>query len=368
MLNFRKSLGLIALVLFANMAFAQFNLGGGFGKPDTSNKALKLAAFPYVNYDRTQELMYGAVGMGMFRFNREDTLSPKSMAGIMAIGTTTQTWGVLGFGSLHWKQDQWRAMIVGGYFSFNFQTYWKPLPNFNGTYLRYNTGYTLLYGKILRNVFKPEKKSKLYVGTHAMYANANTTFYVKERPLEAEPTHLNNTGIDAEFDSRNDVYFPSKGVYIESNWMWYADWLQNEQAFNKINLSINQYIRLNKRVIQASRFHTAFGVGDVPFEGQEIIGQRDIRGYSLGKQRGAQLFSLQTETRIHIWKRFSAVAFAGVATAANQPEDYNWDNLWPGAGAGLRVLVMEKEHLNIGLDVATGKHDWSMSFTIGESF
>ena len=63
--------------------------GGSFGKKDTSSKKLKVSAFPYLNYDRTQEFMYGAVVMGMFKFNKEDTISPKSMVGMLGIVTTT---------------------------------------------------------------------------------------------------------------------------------------------------------------------------------------------------------------------------------------------------------------------------------------
>ena len=40
----------------------------------------------------------------------------------------------------------------------------------------------------------------------------------------------------------------------------------------------------------------------------------------------------------------------------------------PGVGLGLRYLMIEKERINIGVDVATGKDDWGIYFRIGESF
>ncbi|MBD78955.1 MAG: hypothetical protein CL840_08560 [Crocinitomicaceae bacterium] len=368
MQSFRVAIILIIVWGLSLNGFSQFDMGGGgFGGKDTSSKKLKLAGFPYLNYDRTQEFMYGAVVMGMFRFNKEDTISPKSIVGAMGIGTTTQTWGAVGFSMLYLNEDKWRTMMFGGYFSFNYQFFWSPFPE-TGAFIKYNTGYTMLSGQLLRRITKVDNPRKLYGGVHGMYAEAKTTFSIIDTNIKTAPTQLNNVGLDFDYDSRNDVYYPDKGFFVESSWDWYADWLGNRNTFNKIHLSVNNYQRIHKRIIQASRFHTSFGVGSVPFEGQEIIGQTDIRGYSEGKQRGNQLFALQTESRIQIWKRISMVAFAGIATTTYDASDFSWNNLWPGAGGGIRVMVMKEEKFNIGLDVAAGRDDWSMSFTMGETF
>jgi outer membrane protein assembly factor BamA len=364
MLN-SKSVFLGVLLFFSMPSFAQF---GNFGSSrDTSNKPFKLAAFPYINYDRTQDLMYGAVAMGMFKFNNQDTVSPKSMVGVMGLGTTTKSWGSIGFASLYWKEDSWRALLAGGYFSFNFQFYWNPFPQY-GTFIRYNSGYSVMYGKLERRVTKPGIREKLFVGLHGMYAKANTTFDVLDSVVVAPKTNLNAVGLLADFDSRDDVYYPEKGYLVEANWKWFASWLGNNNPFNNVELNVNNYKRIHKRVIQASRFHGSFSLGNVPFEGQQILGQTDIRGYSLGKQRGDQLLAIQTESRVQVLRRLFLVAFVGVGTTTSSWSDFSFDNLWPGAGGGFRYRVMEKEKFNIGIDLAAGRGDWSMAFTLGESF
>ena len=48
-------------------------------------------------------------------------------------------------------------------------------------------------------------------------------------------------------------------------------------------------------------------------------------------------------------------------------EDQNGQIL-PGVGAGIRFIVSEETHMNVGMDIAVGKGDWGLYFRIGESF
>ncbi|UTW61902.1 BamA/TamA family outer membrane protein [bacterium SCSIO 12741] len=343
---------------------AQFGLGGGGGaaKRDTSIQKLRVTGFPLIQYDRTQDLIFGAIGMLMFPMQKSDTLSPTSMAGVGIIGTQRESWGALGFSKLYMKEDRWRATLAAGYFSFNYQFYWDPVPNY-GQFIQYNSGFVFAYGQVLRRI-----NSYLLFGTHLTYMKANTTLYVLEQNVPRPVTYMNNTGLDLDLDTRNDVYYPDEGIFLESSWEWAPEWLENTQSYHKFNLSVNHYHRLKKWWVQASRFTSAFGIGEIPFEAQEILGGTDIRGYSQGAQRGDQLFSIQTESRFQVLPRWFLIAFAGVGTTANEAKDYNWDNLWPGAGGGFRFTVIPSEMMNIGIDAAAGRGDWSLQFTIGESF
>ena len=62
------------------------------------------------------------------------------------------------------------------------------------------------------------------------------------------------------------------------------------------------------------------------------------------------------------------VGFAGIATAVEKVGDIFENELLPGAGVGIRYLMIPKERINIGIDVAKGKGDWGLYFRIGESF
>ena len=113
----------------------------------------------------------------------------------------------------------------------------------------------------------------------------------------------------------------------------------------------------------------AVATGNVPFQGQGVVGRDDIRGYSQGQFRGNQVYALQSEYR---WRfnnsRFGMVGFAGVASAVENFSDIFNSALLPGIGAGLRFQLIPALKINIGVDVGFGKNDYSLTFRIGEAF
>ena len=112
----------------------------------------------------------------------------------------------------------------------------------------------------------------------------------------------------------------------------------------------------------------ASGIGDLSFNQQFVLGGKDLRGYSQGEFRGEQIYTLQGEYRWNLTERFGLVGFAGMAMVHNEEMTNNNGTLLPAAGGGFRINVFPKNHLNVGLDAAAGKGDWSISFQIGETF
>ena len=62
------------------------------------------------------------------------------------------------------------------------------------------------------------------------------------------------------------------------------------------------------------------------------------------------------------------VAFAGIASAVEKLSDIPDSDILPGIGAGIRFKMLPKEKINVGIDGAVGKGDYSITFRIGESF
>ena len=118
----------------------------------------------------------------------------------------------------------------------------------------------------------------------------------------------------------------------------------------------------------AARAYFGFGIGDLAFEQQFIVGRTDIRGYTQGKFRGDQLVAVQGEYRWNFHKKMSAVGFVGLATIYGALNPDQEGILLPGIGAGFRYTVIEEYHMNVGLDAAVGRDDWGIYFRVGEAF
>ena len=171
------------------------------------------------------------------------------------------------------------------------------------------------------------------------------------------------------YDTRNAVYYPTKGDKIRLRWITYPEWFGNDVNANKILTEYNKYFPMRSGTdVLAARFSGKFGLGNIAFEQQVTIGGEDIRGYSEGKYRGDGLIALQSEYRYNFNKKMGLVGFAGIATIYGaDTADFNW-NLYPGAGVGYRYRAFKTEKFNVGLDAAIGKGDWGIYFRIGEAF
>jgi hemolysin activation/secretion protein len=144
------------------------------------------------------------------------------------------------------------------------------------------------------------------------------------------------------------------------------EWLGNLDSYNKIKTNFNYYVSPGRNKILASRFAIYRAVGSVPFSGQQVIGGTDIRGYSKGAYRGNETYSMQSELRWTLFKRFGVVGFAGLALA-NDADD-KLSPLLPGIGGGLRYLLIKAQRINMGIDAAVGKGDYGIYFRLGEAF
>jgi hemolysin activation/secretion protein len=94
----------------------------------------------------------------------------------------------------------------------------------------------------------------------------------------------------------------------------------------------------------------------------------NLRGYVGGRYRDKSMLTAQAEYRWRFYKRWGAVAFAGVGQVAENFGDYNTDDLLPSAGIGARFMLSEKNRLNLSVDYAIGKDTSALYFYVAESF
>ncbi|MGL1885451.1 MAG: BamA/TamA family outer membrane protein [Reichenbachiella sp.] len=356
-----KSIFTIVLVISSQFSFSQGvpSAGGaGAASDSTSEKRIDFMAVPYLNYSRSLGAAIGAVPMAMYKVNPNDTISPASMTGMVGMYTTNKTWFGMMFQQLYLREDSWRVTAAMGLGSVNFQFYLDGVP---GGVLDYNTRADFVMVEVQRKLIED-----LYLGFHYQWVKTKTDF--KDTDFEQENI-LNGYGLSLAYDHRDDVYYPREGSLNNIKWTSFPEFLANDYSSDKIEIYRNQYIssRENKDVI-ALRAYGGFGVGEVAFEQQFVVGQVDIRGYSQGEYRGDQTAAIQGEYRWNFHEKMSAVGFLGLASvwgSANEEDNGSW---LPGGGAGFRYNVFPKYHMNVGLDAAVGKEDWGVYFRIGEAF
>jgi len=334
------------------------------------DKRVDFAFMPVLMYNRSFGGQLGVMTNAFFDVNKKDTVSAASSVAFIGNYFTNKTYFTGLFGQFHLNEDKWRIKAGTGYANVNFQTYFEIPPEFSdiiipvedGLFIDYNTKRLFVFGEISRKVIP-----NLYLGLRSVYSRAYTEFDTALKP--DEDMKLVGFGASVQFDTRDYVLNPSKGINTRIQSMSYLESLGSSNTFHRINLEYNHFFNLGEKSVLLARFYSMLSVGDdVPFSGKNVIGRDDLRGYTNGKHRANQVYDIQSEYRWNFYKKWGMVAFTGLALATDNWKGDNYSGVLPSAGAGLRYKVIPKRGINIGLEAAVGKEDWGVYFRIGETF
>lgn len=355
-MKFQKYILILLLFLYSDFISAQDLKNAGIKK---KYKNFEIAWVPYANYNEVLGTGIGILPMISYRISKTDTISPESTGGIAAMYTSNKSLSILGFNSMYFDQDKWRVQMSFGFGDVHFQTFLAQDP-FPLDFYDYSTEIKFVEFGLERKIYKG-----FYTGLGYVFLHQISDFEDIELETKLESHAIQ---LSAFYDYRNNVYYPTKGFMSKIKWNASPSWFFNDVGFDKFKAEHNQYHKINDDLVLAWRFAGKFGIGNVTFNQQVVIGRKDLRGYTKGKYRGDGVFAGQTELRWNFHRRMRAVGFAGVATLYGSPiEGFNW-KAYPGVGGGMRFKVFKKSDLNVGFDAALGKDDWGLYFRVGEAF
>ncbi len=359
----------VLLLLIVTSAFSQ-----RAGKKEKEDKKISFAGIPIVNYNRSIEFIFGGIGTVFYPINKQDTISPSSSTMVVGMYATNKTSMLLGVQQLYLKQDIWRSTLAVGSGNIFFQ-YFQGLPTLpppagindgdEGIWIDFNTEMKFFYFDVKRKVI-----GDLYAGVLFLGNRTITTFDIDVPGLPPTEADLFSLGYNLSYDTRDNVNFPTKGIFAQFENSFIREAFGATQDFNKYKVVFNHFLdlRKNSKSILVSRFYADVASGDVPFQGQNVIGRDDLRGYAQGEFRGNQVYALQAELRQNVHKRFGVIGFLGFGLAVEKIADIGSAPFLPSAGGGIRYQMIPKEGINIGFDAGVGRNDWSLTFRIGETF
>jgi outer membrane protein assembly factor BamA len=340
------------------------------GQDSTASRKQRsgIAAIPMINYNRTQGVVVGAIVSNYYKIDKKDTISPSSNTGIAGIYTEQKSYALFLYSQLYLAGDKWRIRAAAGSLDINFQFYLEDPVTSVGNFSDYSTKANLVVLQIQRNIFR-----RIYFGPTGSFIKSTTTFSFPDVSGKdsVSKSILNNIGYVISNDTRDHVQNPTHGMFLNFKNQFYRNWIGSDYEFVRYIVTYNQFFNLNKaneRHVFVARATLNIATGNVPFEGQTVVGGDDIRGYSQGKYRNDQVYTLQTEYRWNFYRKWGLVAFAGIASAVAKFSDIPKNQVLPGIGAGLRFRMLPSEKVNIGVDAGVGRGDYSITFRIGEAF
>ncbi len=171
------------------------------------------------------------------------------------------------------------------------------------------------------------------------------------------------------FDTRNHVFYPTNGHFIDLSATFYQKALGSDHTFNSINIDARKYFSLGGEQVIALQAFGHFNTRQVPYRMMGTIGNESyFRGYYFGRFRDIHAATFQAEWRKPVWGPVGIVVFAG---AGNVSADLNGlsSRVKPMVGGGIRVKAIPREKVNVRLDYAWGeKGIQAFYITLNEAF
>lgn len=230
-----------------------------------------------------------------------------------------------------------------------------------------------------RGRFLKMKGEKLFYGiTYDIRYDALSDFDITgqllfDPSIDRSGGWTNGAGPTVAFDSRDDVYYPSKGSMISASSLFFNKALGSEYIYGTFTFDARHFRNVwNERHVLALQAYVNTVVGnEVPFYRLPQLGGEDrLRGIANENlYRDKSSWYLQVEGRKELFWRFSGVLFAGAGNVSPSFVDQPFRGTKGVAGFGGRFRALKDQKLNLRLDagIATDGH-YAFYISLGEAF
>ena len=321
---------------------------------------------------RNSQIGWGiAVMAGLIhRFDADTTVKPSTGA-IAGLASENGSWGVMGMEMARFDQDTWRARGVAGYMDLQYDFYGIGIDAGEaGQSVPIDQSFFVASGALLRHVV-----SGLYVGGQILWLSTTVTpqdSAGSNQPPLPDQAHseLLAGGLQAEFDTRDDDYWPQRGSLAQLKGNFFTTTTGESGSFQRYQAAWSWYHGFRgPHLVLATNLLGCGAPGDAPFYGLCSLGtgRFSVRGYTQGRYRDHYTTAVQVEVRAHTRGRLGAVLFGGFAQVAPEISKLFNAELLPAGGGGLRYQLTRKYPMHLRLDYAWGRDGGLLYFSVGEA-
>jgi len=328
-----------------------------------------ITGLPVVFYTPETRFGFGASGLWFFNFKNDSASTPRSSVSLgLAYTQNKQVLSYLPF-NLFLKN---RAYQLYGEIDYN-----KFFYNFYGVGNDQQPNYVERYGvefPRLRITALKKLAPHFYAGLRYAF-DKFSLFKLDAAGQLAQGTipgskggFVSGFGVVTMYDSRDFVYYPSKGMWAEL--VVYHDDPATGSSFQytRIAFDFSKYFHYKKNIL-ALNAYSIYSNTDAPFFQMGLLGgQKKMRGFYEGRYRDNNVMIFQAEYRRHLFWLLGITVFGDVGQVAHRYDSFNAKDWRYTYGAGIRLMLDEKQKINLRIDFAVGNQKMLPYFTIAEAF
>lgn len=313
-------------------------------------------AYPIAFYFPETRFGFGVAGIYSFRFRNESIKTNPSQV-IFTIDYTLnrQLIVVLPF-ELYWKNQMWKAKGEIGYNQYFYNFYGIGSNSIFLDRETYDVNFPRFQVDILRSYKKVFFGFRTGMDDYRILRLKTDGILDSSSNLGKEGGKSVGLGILLQFDNRDYLQSPSKGVFGELNIFNNTKLLGSSFNFWRIALNISNYTSLKEDFIIASNLmitHTSEGT---PFFEMPYFGSPSrARGFQDRRFTDKNMYLFQSEFRYPIYKRLQGVAFGSISAVTPTFAKIFEDDLKGAGGVGLRFQLSKNFRTKIRLDYGVTK-------------
>lgn len=175
-------------------------------------------------------------------------------------------------------------------------------------------------------------------------------------------------GLTGTRDTRDNLFSPRRGSYLELSWLVHDGLLGSDFDFHRVVLDARRFVPVGERGTLGVHGYLEATPGRPPFQLMALLGGgRGLRGYREGRFRDRLHVMGQAEVRFPLWRRFGGVLFGAVGDVARSVGDLDAQELERAGGVGLRFRLTDEGVVLRG-DFAVGREGGQLYFTVNHAF
>jgi len=289
-----------------------------------------------------------------------------NMSLIGGIATENGTWAAFAGDSSRWYEDRVQTLAAGGGGRVNLDFY--GLGDAAASLdqpVRYSLDFSLV---LLQGDWKPKPKSPWSIGLRYVYSQVEPRLRDAPRfPGLADSVHMKISAPAAvlEFDNRNNLFTPTRGMFAESVYMASREELGATEEFERFQQVIMGWMPLSEDITLGLRGDYQWSSDGTPFFLRPYI---KLRGVAAMRYQGDEMASAEAEARWQVRGRWSLVGAAGYGSAHTDRQLFSATRgVWSGA-VGFRYELARMFGMHAGMDLGFSSGETAIYFQIGNAW
>ncbi len=337
------------------------------------------------SYTPEASLGIGGAMLLSFKMNKQDTVSQRSFLPVGFNISLNKTIVVAGAGTFFFNEDKYRLYMNYSFRNEPSNYFGKGYESIEKTELGANT---TRFHKMLLQLnprFVWQAKPGFFVGglidiNYTSSKNFNPVMLEDPYFQKFSHSYLNSgLGIILQYDTRDDVATPGKGVYVSGTGKFYSHIFGGKYDYQILELEYRHFFPLfHRRSVIGWAAKTQIGFNDIPFTELPMFGSPfDLRGYYWGKYRDRSMMYGLVEYR-HMFgsneayergtfgSKLGFAVWGGAGTIGDTPLD--WKKWKLNYGIGLRIQIQKNKNFRLDIGREPGSKGLLFYMNMTEAF